>query len=55
MPSPRRSQADPLRQATTTLVRWRAGVATASEDELAVEEPLEVRLRPGEYSSATRR
>jgi FdhD protein len=53
MPSPRRSQADPLRQATATLVRWRAGSATASEDELAVEEPLEIRLRPGEDSSAT--
>ena len=53
MPSPRRSQADPLRQATTTLVRWRAGAVTASEDELAVEEPLEIRLRPREDSSAT--
>lgn len=53
IPSPRRSQADPLRQATATLVRWRAGVVTASEDELAVEEPLEVRLRPGEDSSVT--
>ncbi|HEY1387268.1 MAG TPA: formate dehydrogenase accessory sulfurtransferase FdhD [Ktedonobacterales bacterium] len=49
--SPRRSQADPLRQATTTLVRWRAGVASASEDELAVEEPLEIRLRLGENPS----
>jgi FdhD protein len=53
IPSPRRSQADPLRQATTTLVRWRAGVTTASEDELAVEEPLEIRLRSGEDPSAT--
>ena len=53
LPVPRRSQADPLRQATTTLVRWRAGVTTASEDELAVEEPLEIRLRPGENPSAT--
>ena len=51
-PSPRRSQADPLRQATTTLVRWRAGVVTATEDELAVEEPLEIRLRSGENPSA---
>ena len=51
-PSPRRSQADPLRQATTTLVRWRDGLVTASEDELAVEEPLEIRLRVGEGPSA---
>lgn len=40
-----RSQADPLRQATTTLVRWHASAATTSEDELVVEEPLEIRLR----------
>jgi FdhD protein len=53
LPVPRRSQADPLRQATTTLVRWRAGVTTASEDELAVEEPLEIRLRTSESPSAT--
>ena len=52
-PSPRRSQADPLRQATTTLVRWRDGLTTASEDELAVEEPLEIRLRVSEGRSAT--
>jgi len=52
-PSPRRSQADPLRQATTTLVRWRDGLVTASEDELAVEEPLEIRLRVSEGRSAT--
>jgi len=51
-PSPRRSQPDPLRQATTTLLRWRDGLTTASEDELAVEEPLEIRLRVGEGPSA---
>ncbi len=42
----RRSQADPLRQATASLVRWHAGVTSSAEDELAVEEPLEIRLRP---------
>jgi FdhD protein len=50
--APRRSQTDPLRQATTTLVRWHLGVAIASEDELAVEEPLEIRLRTGDDPSA---
>jgi FdhD protein len=53
MPLPRRSQADPLRQTTTSLVRWRAGVTTAAEDELAVEEPLEIRLRVDENPSVT--
>jgi FdhD protein len=53
MSSPRRSQADPLRQATTTLIRWRAGVASASEDELAVEEPLEIRLQVDENPPVT--
>ncbi len=51
-PSHRRSQVDPLRQATTTLVRWRDGLVTASEDELAVEEPLEIRLRDDESPPA---
>ena len=44
----RRSQADPLRQATASLVRWHAGVVATAEDELAVEEPLEIRLRTGD-------
>lgn len=48
-----RSVADPLRQATTTVVRWRAGVTAATDDELAVEEPLELRLRTGKHLSAT--
>lgn len=45
VPSPLRSQTDPLRQATAPLVRWRADDAIAAEDELVVEEPLEIRLR----------
>jgi FdhD protein len=53
LPSPLRSQADPLRQATAPLVRWRADEATAAEDELVVEEPLEVRLRTGDDPQAT--
>ena len=51
--APTRSASDPLRQASTTVVRWRAGVAVTHDDELAVEEPLELRLRTGEPSSAT--
>jgi FdhD protein len=42
---PLRSQADPLRQATATLMRWRDGEITVVDDELVVEEPLEIRLR----------
>ncbi|MGE5334956.1 MAG: formate dehydrogenase accessory sulfurtransferase FdhD [Nitrososphaerota archaeon] len=49
---PTRSQADPLRQATTTLVRWHDGVTMTTDDELVVEEPLEIRLRTGDHSLA---
>lgn len=45
---PTRSQADPLRQATTPVVRWQQDATSTSEDELVVEEPLELRLRVGE-------
>src|SRR6185437_2232863 len=45
---PTRSQADPLRQATTPVVRWQQGATSTSDDELVVEEPLELRLRIGE-------
>lgn len=44
---PTRSRADPLRQATTSVVRWQQGAPSTSEDELVVEEPLELRLRIG--------
>lgn len=46
--APTRSQADPLRQATASLMRWRDGVVAVADDELVVEEPLEIRLRTGE-------
>ncbi len=46
--APTRSLADPLRQATTSLVRWHASVVTTTEDELVVEEPLEIRVRTGD-------
>ena len=42
---PIRSRTDPLRQATTPVVRWQANATSASDDELVVEEPLELRLR----------
>lgn len=45
---PTRSQADPLRQATTAVVRWQNDATATSADELVVEEPLELRLRAGE-------
>lgn len=41
---PTRSQADPLRQATTPVVRWQESSVSGSDDELVVEEPLELRL-----------
>lgn len=48
-----RSVADPLRQATTSLVRWSAGVVTVIDDELVVEEPLEIRLRTADHPTST--
>lgn len=51
--APTRSLADPLRQATISLVRWQASVVTAAEDELAVEEPLEIRVRTGDDPRTT--
>ena len=45
LPPPTRSRADPLRQATTPVVRWQNDAPSTSEDELVVEEPLELRLR----------
>ncbi|HEU5349178.1 MAG TPA: formate dehydrogenase accessory sulfurtransferase FdhD [Ktedonobacterales bacterium] len=51
--SPTRSQADPLRQATASLLRWHDGVAATANDELVVEEPLEIRLRIGDHPPMT--
>ena len=44
--APMRSHADPVRQLSVTLERWREGARTISDDELVVEEPLELRARP---------
>ena len=41
--APVRSVADPLRQVTVQVTRWRGAAADVAVDELAVEEPLEVR------------
>ncbi|HEX6121636.1 MAG TPA: hypothetical protein VFY89_00675, partial [Ktedonobacterales bacterium] len=48
MPSPHplhstRSTSDPLRQVSAPIVRWAGGQAAAARDELAAEEPLELR------------
>lgn len=51
-PGTMRSQADPLRQATTPLLRWHADTVATAEDELVVEEPLELRIRISEQPYA---
>lgn len=55
--APMRSQADPLRQVTTSVVRWSGVSSDATSDELVAEEPLEIRARPsfgaGDQSRAT--
>jgi len=43
--APVRSQLDPLRQVLVGVERWSGGTRAATRDELAVEEPLEVRVR----------
>ena len=45
MDSAIRSRLDPNRQITAPLVRWQSGLSSQSLDELAVEEPLELRVR----------
>ena len=45
MSSPVRSQLDPLRQVTVAVERWHGGAAVDASDELAAEEPLEIRVR----------
>lgn len=53
MNTPTRSSLDPLRQVRVSLVHWGGGTATERPDELAAEEPLEVRLRPADSSRTT--
>jgi len=43
--APVRSQLDPLRQVLVGVERWSGGTRAATRDELAVEEPLEIRVR----------
>lgn len=43
-PEPVRSSLDPLRQVSAGVVRWAGSTASQARDELAVEEPLEVRI-----------
>ncbi len=47
-----RSQFDPLRQVTAPIVSWHRDAHTTSLDELAVEEPLEIRARTGALAGA---
>lgn len=49
--TPTRSLLDPLRQVRVSLVHWDRSTAIERTDELAAEEPLEVRLRPMQSSS----
>lgn len=46
MDTPTRSPLDPLRQVRVSLVHWGGVTASSRADELAAEEPLEVRVRP---------
>lgn len=45
-----RSSEDALRQVTLPIQRWRGSEAEVCQDELAVEEPLELRTYPGEHA-----
>jgi FdhD protein len=45
---PTRSTVDPLRQVNASVVRWSGGSSSPTRDELAAEEPLELRLPGGE-------
>ncbi|MEO7001415.1 MAG: formate dehydrogenase accessory sulfurtransferase FdhD [Ktedonobacterales bacterium] len=47
-----RSEADPLRQVTASLVRWRGTAAAPDDDELTVEEPVELRVGQGAIGGA---
>jgi len=48
-----RSHADPLRQVSAPVMRWQGAAATTEADELAAEEPLEVRAAPAASAIAT--
>src|SRR5215469_185492 len=48
-----RSQQDPNRQVTVPLVRWQSNVSSPSQDELAVEEPLELRVAAPDGTEAS--
>ncbi len=50
---PTRSPLDPLRQVRAEVVRWSGGVSSVAADELAAEEPLELRVAsaPGQAAS----
>ena len=48
-----RSRQDPNRQVTVPLVRWQSEASAPSQDELAVEEPLEVRVAAADGTEAS--
>jgi FdhD protein len=48
-----RSQQDPNRQVTVPLVRWQSNASSPSQDELAVEEPLELRVAAADGTEAS--
>ncbi len=52
IPLPSRSVLDPLAQVNVGIVRWSGGAPSAAKDELAAEEPLELRLPGGEGARA---
>lgn len=54
METPTRSPLDPLRQTQVSLVHWSGDTARGRADELAAEEPLEVRARPSDAGGAAR-
>lgn len=47
LPQPIRSPLDPLRQVSVDVVHWSGNAASVTPDELAAEEPLELRLAAG--------
>jgi FdhD protein len=47
---PSRSTADPLRQVTSGVIRWRGDASAETTDELVAEEPLELRAAPSDAS-----
>lgn len=53
MTGPTRSQHDPLRQVTASVVRWRGNTNEVFGDELVSEEPLEIRVRNTAPNSTT--